>query len=61
MQIIVSHLAKNRKRSILYYMKNNLRFSPILNLNVRVEHNITQVLSLVILQDQTEISEDAAY
>lgn len=42
-------------------MKNNLRLTPILNLNVRVEDNITQVQSLVILQDQAEISEDVAY
>lgn len=42
-------------------MKNNLRLTPNLNLNVRVEDNITQVQSLVILQDQAEISEDVAY
>lgn len=61
MQIIVSHLTKNRKRSILYHMKNNLRLTLILILNVRVEDNIIQVQSQVILQDKAEIYEDVFY
>lgn len=42
MQIIVSHFTKNTKTSVLYHMKNNLRLTLTLILNVRVEDNIIQ-------------------
>lgn len=61
MQIIVSHFTKNTKTSILYHMKNNLRLTLTLILNVRVEDNIIQVQSQVILQDKAEIYEDVFY
>lgn len=57
MQIIVSHWAQNRKRSISFHVKNNLRLTLILKLNLRIEVNIIQVQSQVILQDKVEICE----
>lgn len=42
-------------------MKNNLRLTLIPILNVRVEDNIIQVQSQVILQDKAEIYEDVFY
>lgn len=38
-------------------MKNNLRLTLILKLNLRIEVNIIQVQSQVILQDKVEICE----
>lgn len=42
-------------------MKNNLKLTLILKLSFRIEDNIIQVQSQVILQDKAEIYENVSY